>query len=343
MNSIPLHSEQIPDDEGDTIADMVNQTIAGMKLINGCQHRAQHAKATACLRARFRIMENIPQTLRYGIFSQPGVVYEAILRFSNSTGDPSPEGGFQKDGIGTARGLAIKILIEEREQNREKVAHQDFLLMSNPIFPFPDPKAYLSTIRLKNLPLIGNVLAAAQLAILERDELEILQEIRAKQVGNPLAIKYWSGTPYWLGSADKKTGQAVKYVVSHHQPFSKPVNDPSTLDNDYLTTSAFDFLATNEATFTFKVQVQTDATAMPIENASVKWDEDESDPIPVAQLTIASQSRDPDFEASMERLAFNPWHALPEHRPMGGLNRLRKAVYEASSTRRVGACPALDD
>jgi hypothetical protein len=27
------------------------------------------------------------------------------------------------------------------------------------------------------------------------------------------------------------------------------------------------------------------------------------------------------------RLAFNPWHALAEHRPMGGINRLRKAVY----------------
>jgi hypothetical protein len=191
--------------------------------------------------------------------------------------------------------------------------------------------AYLSTVRLKNLPLIGNVLAAAQLTILERDELEILQEIRAKQVGNPLAIK-WSGTPYWLGNADKKLGQAVKYVVSHHQPFSKPVNDSSTLDNDYLTTSAFNFLATNEATFTFKVQAQTDPT-------SVKWDEDESDPIPVAQLTIPSQSRDPDFEASVERMAFHPWHASPEHRPMGGLNRLRIAVYEASSSRRVGACP----
>ncbi|MEK1942330.1 MAG: hypothetical protein AAAB16_18325, partial [Pseudomonas sp.] len=32
--------------------------------------------------------------------------------------------------------------------------------------------------------------------------------------------------------------------------------------------------------------------------------------------------------------SFNPWHALPEHRPLGGINRLRKAVYEAVSAYR---------
>ena len=29
------------------------------------------------------------------------------------------------------------------------------------------------------------------------------------------------------------------------------------------------------------------------------------------------------------------WHALPEHRPIGGINRLRKAVYEAVSIYRL--------
>ncbi len=29
-----------------------------------------------------------------------------------------------------------------------------------------------------------------------------------------------------------------------------------------------------------------------------------------------------------DSLSFQPWHALPEHRPLGGLNRTRKIVYE---------------
>jgi hypothetical protein len=32
-----------------------------------------------------------------------------------------------------------------------------------------------------------------------------------------------------------------------------------------------------------------------------------------------------------ENLSFNPWHALPEHRPLGSINRMRKVVYERIS------------
>jgi hypothetical protein len=30
----------------------------------------------------------------------------------------------------------------------------------------------------------------------------------------------------------------------------------------------------------------------------------------------------------------NPWHAVPEHRPLGGINRVRKVVYETISKLR---------
>jgi hypothetical protein len=35
-----------------------------------------------------------------------------------------------------------------------------------------------------------------------------------------------------------------------------------------------------------------------------------------------------------ENLSFTPWHSLPEHRPLGNLNRARKKVYEATSRKR---------
>jgi hypothetical protein len=31
-----------------------------------------------------------------------------------------------------------------------------------------------------------------------------------------------------------------------------------------------------------------------------------------------------------ERMVFNPWNCLPEHRPLGSVNRMRLAVYLAS-------------
>jgi len=36
-----------------------------------------------------------------------------------------------------------------------------------------------------------------------------------------------------------------------------------------------------------------------------------------------------------ETMAFSPWNALAEHRPMGRINRLRQAVYLASQAKRA--------
>jgi hypothetical protein len=32
--------------------------------------------------------------------------------------------------------------------------------------------------------------------------------------------------------------------------------------------------------------------------------------------------------AFCENLSFTPWHALPEHKPLGVTNRLRKIIYQ---------------
>jgi hypothetical protein len=38
--------------------------------------------------------------------------------------------------------------------------------------------------------------------------------------------------------------------------------------------------------------------------------------------------------AFCEHLSFNPWRCLPEHRPLGGINRARKAIYDGITRRR---------
>ena len=61
----------------------------------------------------------------------------------------------------------------------------------------------------------------------------------------------------------------------------------------------------------------------------------------VATITIPKQEIDtPDSESLCESLFFTPGHALPEHRPIGGINRLRLAVYLASVDRRRRSSPA---
>ena len=136
-------------DDPTVFAQMVELTLAQMKPIEGRLRRGQHARATGCATAQFQIADDVPSDLRHGVFGQPGRTFNAIVRFSNS------QGTFEKDGSGTARGLAIKLLEVggTRAVPGDSDSTQDFVMIDHPVFPFPNPKAYLDTISRKNIPL----------------------------------------------------------------------------------------------------------------------------------------------------------------------------------------------
>ena len=74
---------------------------------------------------------------------------------------------------------------------------------------------------------------------------------------------------------------------------------------------------------------------MPIEDPGVEWSESLSPFRRLATLRILAQDFDtPARMALAENLSFTPWHALAEHRPLGGINRARKLAYREISTFR---------
>jgi hypothetical protein len=321
-------------DDPKVFEQMVNLTVGQMKPISGHLRRGQHAKATGCVTAEFRINDDVPSDLRHGIFRQPGRTFSAIVRFSNA------KGTFAKDGAGTARGLAIKLLdvVGTRAAADDGDRTQDFLMVNHPVFPFPNPKAYVEAMTLKGIPLIGDAVAAVHMALLEPNEAKIVRDIRAKHVASPLEITYWSGTPFWLGPAAGEGGHAVKYsAVSRQADRTAKPDNPEDLPDDYLTQALARDFQSQEAVFDFKVHLQTDPVEMPVEDVSAKWHESDSNPVTVATLHIAPQEVDAsgDLATRCESMSFNPWHALAEHRPMGGMNRLRKVVYQASIAKRA--------
>jgi len=94
-------------------------------------------------------------------------------------------------------------------------------------------------------------------------------------------------------------------------------------------------LAGEDVDFDFLVQLQTDAHRMPIENAAVKWPERLSPFVPVATVRIAKQTFDSPEQLRFARyLSYNPWHCLPEHRPLGNQNRARYRMYQAAAALR---------
>lgn len=80
------------------------------------------------------------------------------------------------------------------------------------------------------------------------------------------------------------------------------------------------------------IQLQTDPHRMPIENAAVRWPEKLSPFIPAATVHIAKQKFASDAQfAFAGRLKMNPWHCLPEHRPLGNQSRARWRMYDELS------------
>ena len=142
-------------------------------------------------------------------------------------------------------------------------------------------------------------------------------------IENPFAIRYWSTTPYRHGVSDK---QAVKYSVrSCSDPKIKTHADKG---QNFLSENMGEHLRQGAACFDFLLQFQHDPESMPIEDASVIWDETLSPFIKVARINIHQQP----FTSikntrACEQMTFNPWQSVFAHQPLGGINRTRKPVY----------------
>jgi hypothetical protein len=104
-------------------------------------------------------------------------------------------------------------------------------------------------------------------------------------------------------------------------------------------------LKTQEVLFKFQVQLRTSEQTMPVEDATVEWPERESPYRTVAHLLLPRQEiawlRQQD---AYQKLSFNVWHALAAHRPLGGINRVRRRAYAVSCAwRRQQAAAKLAD
>ena len=97
---------------------------------------------------------------------------------------------------------------------------------------------------------------------------------------------------------------------------------------NYLRDNMVKTLAKKDVEFDLMIQLQTDPHLMPIEDGSIRWPEKLSPFIPAATVHIPKQKFDSEAQFEFaKRLKMNPWHCLPEHRPLGNLNRARFRMY----------------
>ncbi|MHB8474437.1 MAG: catalase family protein [Gammaproteobacteria bacterium] len=315
----------------DTIAGYVNRRYSEGRRP---ALRDAHAKAHGCVHATFDVDAGLPHELRQGVFV-PGKRYQAWIRFSNGGSEISP------DKTKDARGMAIKLtgVAGEKILPEEKDAKtQDFIMINHPFFFVDSPRQYLAMLKgfhekiIFDKTNVFNTLAAAWHLGL-RDTLLALK-INRTRIANPLYEQYWSMTPYRLGIGPGR--KAIKFFAKpcvNNRP--KPPGFFSRPDADYLQKAMAGTLSSGDACFNFYLQIFKDFKSTPIEQSTVEWKEDAAPPVLVARITIPAQKFDSSAQMTFcENLSYTPWHALPEHKPLGAVNRARRVVYTAVSKLR---------
>lgn len=276
--------------------------------------RGANAKTYGVVRGEFHVLPGLPGHLAQGVFREPRT-YMAWVRVADtgSVLTPDPEHvGVVGMGIKLLGVAGPKLLDDERYT-------QDFTLIGVRSFTAPDTAgmAKLQTAILKYRPV------AYFFNPLHPDRFLdfVMQALDSHLLGNPLEQQLFSCTAHLHGA-----GQAVHYSIKPRSERRSPV--PEFPSDNYLREAMIETLQRDDVIFDFMVQFQKDAHRQPIEDASIEWKESETPFIPVAELRIPKQ----EFHSLAQLdfadvLTFTPWHTLPEHRPLGNINRSRKAFY----------------
>ncbi len=286
----------------------------------GGVQRFGNTKTFGVVRGEFAVLPGLPASLRHGLFAEPRT-YPAWVRFSG----PGPYAPPDLEDFGQCS-VGIKVMgVQGPKLMADELFTQDLILVSPASFVTPNIR--------ENAKLQRWVRAKAPLAYainpFDPHLLHMfMQLLYSPMHANPLEVQYYSNVPFLLGE-----GQAVEYSLKPRDRATSRI--PSLPAENYLRDAMAMALAAGSRTFDFMVQVQTDSHLMPIEDATVKWPERLSPYIPVARLHLPAQRFTSDEQlAFADVLRYNPWHSLPDHKPLGNSNRARKTMYDELATLR---------
>jgi len=355
MNSAPVrysndveqpidNEEQVHRDLMDTMKSISETTSKDY----GHAVRSVHAKAHGIFAGELQIDGNLPAELAQGLFASPGR-HKVAMRLSTNPGD------ILDDSVSAPRGLALKILDVEGERLPDASGEttQNLILVNAPAFAAPDSAAFLKS--LKQLAATtdkaewAKKLLSATLRGVE-DALEavggksaMLSTMGGTPITHPLGDTYYSQVPFRYGDYIAKfslvpvSPNLTELTGSRVDTSGRP---------DALREVVRETIIEQGGTWELRVQLNTDLDKMPVEDASVAWDEEASPYRTVGRITVAPQlSLGTDLAGQIdEQSFFSPWHGLAAHRPLGSVNRARRQAYEMSAEFRAkfNGCPMHD-
>ncbi|HEX6242248.1 MAG TPA: Dyp-type peroxidase, partial [Polyangiales bacterium] len=301
--------EQVPDDEQLHIDNLIAnvRTMLKRQYVGKQTLRDAHPKMHGLVSARLEISQTLPPELRTPLF-EPGKHYAAWVRLSNQNHVPAPD--TRPDTCGLALKLqgvkAVKLL--DGEEGDE---HHDFIFLSTPRFVTRDVAGFDELL---------NALVNKQLSSKLKSLPAFYSHWRSlQQHTSPLEITYFSVVPSLVGKV------AVKLRL---EPMDETRMSLHTgLGRNYLRERLEQQLAEKDHCFQLSVQRYRDQRSTPIEDPTVVWPT-EYEPVAVLRIVKQQGFNTDEQREQGENMAFNPFRCLPEHRPLGGINRARRQVYQ---------------
>jgi hypothetical protein len=287
--------------------------------------RAFHEKATLAVDdAELRFRDDLAPDFQAG-FAQPGAAYRAIVRFSNASGSAEPD--HAKD----LRGVALRVRVDDDTSH-------DLLMTNWPVSHARDARQFVEFAKATAGSGVSRILGLVRLAATfgPGETLRMVRNVtaaRKRPVRSVFTQTYWSrGAMTWGPTL------AVRYLL-RPAPGTDEGPAPSASDPAYLSHEARRRLAAGDVRLELCVQRYVDERTTPIEDTAVEWTEQAAPPEPVAVLTLRqAEAGSADAQArarAIDGLAFNPWNSTETFRPLGNLNRARKAAYDAGAAHRT--------
>jgi len=334
-------SYEVPEEgEADTIAGLIesiHEIAATVDKDTGHARRGVHAKSHGLLRGELQVLSNLPPDYAQGLFSHPDGAWPVVLRLSTTPGD------MLDDKVSTPRGMAIKVIGVPGARLPDGVGDvtQDFVMVNGPTFLTPNAKQFHGNLKLlaattDKAPSLKKALSSALRGVEKVVEAVGGESATLKGLGGHpethiLGETFFTAAPILYGR------YMAKLSLAPVSPELLALKDqPVDLDNkpNGLRAAVVDFMTEHGAEWELRVQLCTDLASMPIEDASVEW---QAPWVPVARIRTAPQAGWTHGLSVLvdDGMQFNPWHCIAEHRPIGSIMRVRRAVYAASARFRA--------
>ena len=317
-DGLGIAEERIEPDEEAFLDSIVSSFQSQMRGLwkPGKFERGGNTKTHGIVRGEFIIHDKLPENFRRGIYAIPRS-YPAWVRFSG----PGPYITPDIDDVGFMS-ISVKLMdVPGQKLADDEKFTQDMFGVSPPTFVTPDTRAnaQLQIQSGKNAQILYFV------NLHDSHVLDlIMQGLWIKTQSSPFEAPYFSDVPYLMGE-----GQAMEYSFwPKSNRKTRIPNLPFRPPDNYLRNAMVASLASGDVEFDVRVQMQTDAFLMPIENAGVLWPEKLSPRVSVATLRLPRQTFDYPAQLEFARvLSYNPWHSITEHRPLGNQGRARRRMY----------------